>query len=549
MESSAHAFLYDVLVDELVGLGTRVFFGLPGEDTIYLTTMLGRAGVQYINARHEAVAVQMADGYASATDGLGIVMVTRGPGLVNALTSGRMSAMGGRRVLIITCDAATGGKRAFDYKYVDARLAATSVGLEFFTGGDPIAVMKAFREAVACAQSGRATVVAIPVDLLNGPVESLRLSPIAAAMSPDAHRLEPHPADIEELRDLLNGSHRPLVIAGRGASSKEVRRLLIELAERTGALLGTTLLANGAFHGHPYNLGVVGGFATDPAAGLLAEVDCVLAFGASLAPRTTGEQTLFQGIPVIQVDLDKSKLGQEFPVRLGIHADATATAERLLAELPLVKGGDKPFHQPETTQRLNQPFFQGRDESTGDELDPRIVVTTLDRLLPEDRTVILDSGRFMAWPGRYMRVSQPSAFRLSVESGAIGMGLGVALGVSVAQRETLTVLFTGDGGLSMVLGDLETAVAVGGPLLIVVMNDRSYGAERERIQEVGLPADYTDLADIDFAAVARTLGMEAATVRTVGDLRSHAPRLAALSAPLLLDCRIRRDLAEYRARA
>ncbi len=134
---------------------------------------------------------------------------------------------------------------------------------------------------------------------------------------------------------------------------------------------------------------------------------------------------------------------------------------------------------------------------------------TLDRALPEDRVVVLDSGRFMTSPARFIRVPEPGCFRLTADAGSIAIGLGVALGAAIARPKAANVLFVGDGGLSMSMGDLETAARNAVRLIVVVMNDRAYGAEYVHLQADGLPPNYAALPEIDFAGVARALGIEA----------------------------------------
>jgi acetolactate synthase-1/2/3 large subunit len=541
-------FAYESLTQELLALGTRVTFGVMGEDTAALTGDIAGAGIHYLGARHESAAVSMADGYAWATGELGVCLVTRGPGVTNAATAMRTAAAGRRPLLLLTGEPPRDADVRHDYKVVDQESVARAVGMEYLTAEHAGELASQLRRAAGLARAGRATVLAIPVNVLNGPWEDAT----AAEPEPEpalAVASEPSAAQIDEIVTLLRTRRRPLVLAGRGACDGDVSRRLERLAERTGALLGTTLVAKDLFRGHRLDLGVVGGFSSDPAYALLAEVDCVLAFGASLTPFTTAQQTLFGAAAVVQVDADPAQVGASFPVAIGVAADAGVTAERLLAALEPAQERERPQHDDATLGRLAAPAYSGSDDSREGELDPRIVAGTLDALLPADRTVVLDSGRFMTSPGRFVRVSGPDRFRLTAEAGSIAVGLGIALGAAAGRPDGTTALFIGDGGLSMALGDLETAARHELPLVVVVMNDRAYGAERVHLEAGGLPVELADLPEIDFAAVARSLGLEAAPVRTVGELRAQAPALDRRGrGPLLLDCRIRTDLTATRLR-
>ena len=128
------------------------------------------------------------------------------------------------------------------------------------------------------------------------------------------------------------------------------------------------------------------------------------------------------------------------------------------------------------------------------------------------------------------------------------MGLGVAIGAAAARPDSTTVLFAGDGGLSMVLGDIESLARCGLPLVVVAMNDRAYGAERIHLEADGLPGDYANLGEIHFGQVATALGMDAATIRGIHELRAIGPQLHGRTEPILLDCKLRREITAARLR-
>ena len=520
---------YAAVVDGLAELGVTVAFGLMGEDTAELITDLARRGIAYHPARHENVAVNMADGYAWATGGLGVVVLSRGPGATNGATALGTAALQSRRVLVISGEARAGVR---DPKAeIDQRGLAALLGLRIEVPAAPADVRGALAAAAADALGGRPAWLAIPVDVLHAPLDggagAAMPSPPAPAAVP-----APPPAAIRDAAARLAAARRPLVLAGRGAL--DAGEPLRTLAERAGALLGTTLLGKDLFRGHPNALGIVGGFSGPPARELLEEVDLVLAFGASLSPFTRAGGRLFADVPVIRFD---SAPGA------GVHADARAAALALLAVLP---DGDGALDAA-TAERLRAAQAPARDDDgTADRVDPRALLVALDGLLPEHRVVVSDGGHCLGFPAMHVHVDEPGAYLLPQGMHAIAMGLGAALGVAVARPDRQTVLFIGDGSLSMTLGDLITVAHHPVPLLVVVLNDRAYGAERHLLDLSGQPNHMSQLPDVDFAAVAAGLGIRAATIRTVADLRAQAEHLREpLAAPALLDCKI---LPELRAR-
>lgn len=551
---------HELITDELRRTGTTCAFGLPGEDTIEWIAGLGARGIRFLGARHEAAVVAMADGYAWATDSLAICTVTRGPGLLNALTALRTAVADGSKVLLVVGDAPGGVDDPAAHKTLPQRPLCESLGAGYFAAGSIPQILPQLRRATESASQGRAAVLAVAADVLNADASDLAGAPATAAFAGRAEAITwsiPH-AELEAIADMLDIAACPLILAGSGADSQLSRAALIELAAVADGLLGTTLLAKGLFDGEPRDLGVVGGYATDAAASWLAQVDLVLAFGASMNRFTRGHGTLFSGVPVIQVDTDPSRFGEGGPTARGLVCDALIAADALrqaLARRPAGAQASGPVPAPGQAGAFagryrGAPSSPGQPDAarpeggmdTRDGLHPASVVARLAQLLPEDRVVILDGGRFAAAPARMLAVSAPRGIRQSTAGGAIGLGLGIALGAALGRPDRVTVLFAGDGSISMAISDLETAHRHGIALVMVVMNDRAYGSEAAQLADAKLPQGPADLPEIDFAAVARALGIDARTISTAEDLCGLGENMFRdRSSPLLLDCRISRS--------
>lgn len=468
--------------------------------------------------------------------------VTRGPGLLNALNAIRTAVKGERRVLIVTGDvpSRTGNAAA---KNLDQGPVCESVGAAFFLATTLDAVGTRLREALDSALSGMPAVFAVDTDLLNSDCPVLPPVPpaVISASGAPGPSLDPQ---LTAVAESLSRARRPLIIAGEGAKSPGCRATLEALAEQSGALLGTTLLAKEFFDGSIYNLGVVGGYATDPASPLLAEVDFVIAFGASLNMYTTSSRTLFRSAMVVQVDIAADRLGKEVPIGVGIAGDSLDVARAIESRLATIgrEPGARSLHLPEVLKSLAGPMHEVPDQSVIGELDPRTIVARLDTLLPLDRVVVLDSGRFTIAIGRFLPVRPPRGIRHTAEAGSIGLGLGVALGAAVGCADRTTVLFAGDGGFSMAIADLETAARHGIALIMVVINDRAYGAEMHLLESHDRPTEAAVLPEIDFAAVAIANGIEALTVSSLDQLDALTADIFKRKSPLVLNCRVRQGL-------
>ena len=179
------------------------------------------------------------------------------------------------------------------------------------------------------------------------------------------------------------------------------------------------------------------------------------------------------------------------------------------------------------------------DETGDGRIDPRTLSIALDDMLPAERTVGVDSGNFMGYPSMYLSVPDEAGFCFTQAYQSVGLGLASAIGAAIARPDRLPVAALGDGGALMGVSELETAVRLGLPLLIVVYDDEAYGAEVHHFGPDGHPLDTVRFPAADIAAVGRGFGCAAVTVRGPGDLAPVRDWLAGpRDRPLVVDAKV-----------
>ena len=534
----------------LAELGVDVLFGVLGSGNFAVTRAAVDTGVRFIHARHECAAVSMADAYARVTGRVGVVTVHQGPGLTNAVT-GLTEAAKARTPLVLLAAATSAGAVRSNFRIDQAGVAA-AVGAAAERVATPGTALGDLQRALRRAREERCAVLLdLPLDVQAAvvPADTQPAAP-APTMAPPA----PAPQAVAAAADLLAGAHRPLVLAGRGAVAAGAGPALEALGERVGALLATSANGHGLFAGNPFALGIAGGFATPTAATLLGEADVVLAVGASLNMWTTRHGALLDPeAQVIQVDVEPAGIGLHRPVEVGVVGDAALVAMAL--DRALTDRGHRAarWRTEEVAARLTDGRWANvgfTDAAAPGGVDPRALSIALNDLLPRERTVVVDSGHFMGWPAMYLEVPDAAGFVFCQAFQSVGLGLGAALGAAVARPDRLTVAAVGDGGLLMSLGELETAVRHGLPLLVVVYNDAAYGAEVHHFRPTGHAVDLVQFDDVDFAALARAAGAEGATVRDIADLAAVQDWLARRDRPLVVDAKVSPDVvADWLAEA
>jgi len=544
----------------LAGLGVDRVFGVVGSGNFHVTNALVEGGARFVAARHEAGAATMADAYVRVSRTVAAVSVHQGCGLTNALT-GITEAAKSRTPLLVIAAEATAPQSNF---FVDQVAIATAVGAVPERIGSPETAVadaaRAFRRAVA---ERRTVLLNLPLDVQAAPCPDAALAippePAPAWVPRSTPAAVRPPADaVRELARLLARAQRPVFVAGRGARLAGARASLERLADACGALLATSAVAKGLFHGSPWSLDVSGGFATPLAAELIGGADLIVGWGCALNMWTTRHGKLIgPGATVVQVDVDPDAVGAHCRVDLGVVGDVDLTARAAADELDARSAAgaalaaapdgrahsDRGYRSADLRERIaaegswrDVPYS---DESDGSRIDPRTLTVGLDDRLPPERVVAVDSGNFMGYPSMFLSVPDDDGFCFTQAYQSIGLGLATAIGAALARPDRLPVAACGDGGFLMSIAELDTAVRLGLPLVVVVYNDAAYGAEVHHFGPDGFPLSTVTFPDTDIAAIGRGFGCAGVTVRKVADLEAVDDWLAGpRHAPLVIDAKV-----------
>jgi acetolactate synthase I/II/III large subunit len=502
-------------VAEVVMARAGHVFGLMGNGNAHLVSHLTSSGFPFTSSRHESATVAMADGYYRATGRVGVATTTYGAGFTNAYTALAEARLARIPLVLVVGDVPSAGARSFD---IDQASASTAVGVETLTATPQDATAVATRAFELALQTFQPVVLAIPYDLATAPLsEKLReLDPL-----PSKPSVTPSGVELDRLAELLKTASRPLLLAGRGVVLDQAGGELKELGDRLGALYMTSVMATNVISS-PWSLGVAGGFTRAHRLAVAQQADVVLVAGASLNSFQTRYGTLFsEGARIIRIDNEPDIHHPQ--VTDCLNSDLRVGLQELVKRIP--------HSVPETTWRhacpevasdlfrnvgpIEDPAHFGPDGR----LNPRAVIAELERILPADRSVVMDGGHFMGWAPMYLSAPDPQAMILvGTAFQSIGLGFGSAAGVSVARPDRTTVFVSGDGGGLMGLADMETFLRTTKRGVIVVLNDSAYGAELHQYASKGLDDTAMQIDEVDFAALARAMGAAGVKAKTMEDL-------------------------------
>ncbi|MDO2935081.1 thiamine pyrophosphate-binding protein [Paeniglutamicibacter sulfureus] len=541
-------------VAQLVGktlaeLGVGHCFGVVGSGNFTITNALMEHGVPFTAARHEGGAATMADAYSRTSGKVSLLSVHQGCGLTNAATGIGEAAKSRTPMIVLAAEAAPSAVYSNFAMDQDGFAASVhAVPERVHSAASAVAdTVRAYRRAV---NDRRTVVLNLPLNVQAQKVAGEQATAPPAVVP--AEPIRPSRASVQALAGLLAGAQRPVFVAGRGG--RGARDEILALAKHTGALVATSAVAKGLFNQDDFNLGISGGFSSPLAAELITGADLIVGFGCALNMWTMRHGHLIgTETKVVQVDLEEQALGANRPIDLGVVGDSAQCAADVLDAL--VAGNVQAregYRSGSVKARIDesihwqQVYFE--DLSDGQYIDPRTLTTALDRILPTERIVSVDSGNFMGYPSQFLSVPDEFGFCFTQAFQSIGLGLYTAIGAGLAQPGRIPVLGTGDGGFHMAIAELDTAVRLNMPLVCTVYNDAAYGAEVHHFALEDPEADMSSVQfpDTDFAAIGRGFGADGITVRTLADLDAVQTWLDSNpSRPLVIDAKIASDSGSW----
>ncbi|KRD06242.1 MULTISPECIES: thiamine pyrophosphate-dependent enzyme [unclassified Streptomyces] len=540
-----------VIVDALSELGVRQVFGVVGDALNPVTDAIRTTeGLEWVGCRHEEAAAFAASAQSQLTGTLGVCMGTVGPGSVHLLNGLYDAAKSHAPVLAIAGQVplAELGSDYFQEVDNDALFSDVAVFRATITSPDQLPRMLETAVRHALGRKGVA-VLTVPGDLGEQQLPSDR----PARFSLNAPLSRPDAAGVHRAAELLDRSERVTLLVGEGA--RAARADVLTLADRLAAPMVLTLKAKAGFEGddNPFQVGQTGLIGNPAAAAALQDADTLLLLGTDFPYRDWYPEDR----TVIQIDTEPAHIGRRVPVDVGLVGDTGAAVRDLLDELTAAPAGSRGargrshlekarerFDQWRTGQaRLADPSHDkgvvGRIRSALDnrshDIRPEALAAAVDRIAADDAVFTSDTGMATVWLSRFVEMRGGRRLIGSYNLGSMANAMPQALGAQCLDRERQVVAFCGDGGLSMLLGDLMTLKTYRLPVKLVVFDNRRLGMVKLEQEQAGLPEFGTVLDNPDFAAVAQAMGITGIRVTDPADVEDAVRRAFRSPGPVLLD--------------
>ncbi len=497
---------------QLHAAGARYCFTVPAEPILPLLDDLAAAGIRVVTARHEGNAAFMAEALSQSTGRPQIVAVSRAVGAANAAVGIHTAQQDSAPLVALVgqADSALLGREAFQ----EADL-VTSVGslaswaAQIDVPAQAPAVLAKAWQRLTTGRPGP-LVLSIPVDVQVAEIE-LRDEPLPkppGARGPAADR-----SAVSRAMKLLAASERGVIVAGAGVLRARASKRLVALSEVLAVPVVAAWRRPDVFpNDHANYLGMLGTAASPTVLRRLADADVVLFIGTRLSEITTAGYTIpGPDTRWIHVDVQPrvAHAGLSAPT-LSVTADASRFLDAAWSDLRAVALDNEMRSRREARTAADREAFRsatalGPGTWTGRGVHPGRLVRALRAVLPDNATIATDAGNLASFLARGFRFRRAGTF-LGATSGSMGFGLPAAIAASLLDPDRIAIAICGDGGFSMSMNELETAVREGAhPIAIVLDNERLGTIAAQQLRE-GRPTATSDLGAVDFAAIARASG-------------------------------------------
>ncbi len=530
MEISGAQILMEILAEQ----GVDIVFGYPGGQVLNIYDALydNSDRIKHIITAHEQGAVHAADGYARASGKVGVVIATSGPGATNLVTGIANAYLDSTPLVAITGNVPCSLIGRDSFQEVDITGVTMPITKHNFMVKDVDRLAEVLREAFKIAISGRPgpVLVDIPKDVQTATCE---FEPMPAVVRDEYRAVSDE--ELDRAAELIKKAKKPYIFCGGGVGLSGAEQEISALSELIDAPVGCTLMGlSSVSHDNKRNLGLVGMHGIFAASRSKAAADLIIAAGVRFSDRATGNKTKYaNGTTVIHIDIDPAEIDKNIAADMGIVGNIKDVLAGLLTRL------DKTEH-PDWWREIDG-YRRTVTEKEG-VLTPKRLVEAVAEFTNDDTPIATDVGQHQMWAAQYYPLRKPRTLITSGGLGTMGFGMGAAIGAAVATGKK-TVLFTGDGSFGMNLNEMATAVSLGAPLVIILMNNGVLGMVRQW-QTLFFNRHYssTNLCRAtDFVKLSEAFGAKGYRVTELSQLKPVLEQAFSQDGPVLVDCLIDKD--------
>ena len=517
-----------VLIDQIAAWGVQYVFGIPGTSTLGVVDAIRKSNgkVKYLQVRHEETAAFMASAYGKLTGHIAACLGISGPGATNLATGLYDAKLDHSPVLALTGMVprpliGAGSLQEVDqYAFFQPICVFNSVLMseEMTTSVATLAIKNALlNQGVAH--------IGIPNDVQKLPYET-KIVPFEGRMPNMAYGQEMFL--IERAAKVVDEAARPVILAGFGCRGQGTK--LLKLATKISAPIITTFRAKGVIDEHePLDVGCHGGVGSTAAAELMQKADLLIAIGSAFS-----DLSLIPQKKTVQIDINPLMIARRYPVEVGLLGNSAVLIPKLTEKVQQKQNTEYLAEILRLKQAWLNQLKQEADPNTKP-IRPPYIIKVLNEKIADDAVISLDVGENCWWFGRNFMMKKSQKLVMTGILATMGFGLPGAMAAALAYPDRQIVCLTGDGGLTMVLGDFLTALKYGLNVKVFVINNKRLGMIMQEQKVEGYESWQTDLYDYSFADFAEHSGGVGIKVTEPKDLPAAVDKALAVNKATIVD--------------
>jgi len=509
--------------------GVKYLFGLPGEENLDVMDVMLDSSIRFITTRHEQAAAFMADVYGRLTCKAGVCLATLGPGATNLITGVADAHLDYAPMVAISGQAATTSMHKESHQHLDLVNLFRPISKYCTQVIEPQTVPEVVRKAFKQAQTGRFGVsfIDFPENVAKMEVEGLKPLRVDQPVPP-----VPSPMQIQRAADMINKARCPLILAGNGVVRAGATEALLNFAEKLNIAVVNTFMTKGVIPAsHRLSLGTVGLKAHDYVLCAFDRSDLIICVGYDMIEYHPHPWNPENRHNIIHFSAIPAEVDEHYTVALEVQGHV-GSALKSVTELVMPKE-TFPF------ARLREVIVQEMSEYADDKsfpVKPQKIVQDLRKALAPEATVICAVGAHKFWMARMYQAERPNTCIFSNGFAAMGISLPGAIAAKLAFPEKTAVAVTGDAGFMMNSQEIETALRIGTPLVVLIWNDNGYGLiEWHQLQRFGRISNVR-FNNPDFVKFAESFGAKGYRVRAADELVPILKQAVADNTVAVIDC-------------
>lgn len=530
----------EILMECLLEQGVNTVFGFPGANVLNVYDALYKYQnrIKHILTCHEQHAAHAAEGYARSTGRPGVVIATSGPGATNLITGIANANMDSVPLIAITGNVPRHMYGRDSFQETDIFGITIPITKYNYIVRNAADIPDIIRSAFRIALTGRPgpVLIDIPKDITQAVCDYKPAKPKPIAPVTQNIREE----DIAEALALVAQSKKPLILAGGGIIISDACEELKAFRALADAPVASTLMGIGAFpSADPNYVGMIGMHGSTAASYAVSNCDLLIAVGSRFSERVTCNPKLFApGAKILHIDIDAAEVNKNINVHCSVIGDAKEILKTLISRLSPCR------HEEWNAQIREVKLKHPQEHAMSDKVMPQTVLQKTWELIGARGIVTTEVGQHQMWAAQYLKIQQPRTFITSGGFGAMGFGLGAAIGAQVAHPDKVVVNVAGDGSFHMNMMELSTAVENNLPIKILLMNNDALGLVRQ-LQYFfhGKRFSHTTLSkSTNYAKLAEAFGAEYYVIRTVDDIEPVLKAALNSKKTALINCLISKDV-------